>query len=100
MRLDKKEISIIKSTFKEVFQNGDIYLFGSRIDDNKKGGDIDLYLVTKYDFDKELEFRVLLQERLEDQKIDIIFSKDKNRDIEKVALKGIKLWRNCSLIKI
>ena len=91
MRLDKKEISIIKFTFKEVFQNGDIYLFGSRIDDNKKGGDIDLYLVTKYDFNKELEFRVLLQERLEDQKIDIIFSKDKNRDIEKVALKGIKL---------
>jgi len=91
MRLEKNEISIIKSTFKEVFKKGDIYLFGSRIDDNKKGGDIDLYLVTNYDFNKELEFRILLQEKLGEQKIDIVFSKDKNRDIEKVALQGIKL---------
>jgi predicted nucleotidyltransferase len=91
MRLEEKEISIIKSIFKDIFGSGEIYLFGSRIDDNKKGGDIDLYLVTNYDFNKELEFRILLQEKLGEQKIDIVFSKDKNRDIEKVALQGIKL---------
>ena len=91
MRLEKNEIFIIKSTFEKIFVSGDIYLFGSRIDDNKKGGDIDLYLVTNYDFNKELEFRILLQEKLGEQKIDILFSKDKNRDIEKVALQGIKL---------
>jgi len=91
MRLEKNEIFIIKSTFEKIFGSGDIYLFGSRIDDNKKGGDIDLYLITNYDFNKELEFRILLQEKLGEQKIDIVFSKDKNRDIEKVALQGIKL---------
>jgi predicted nucleotidyltransferase len=90
MRLQKWEVEIIKKTFNEIFK-GDIYLFGSRIDDTKKGGDIDLYLVTQYDFLKELKFRTLLQERLGEQKIDIIFSKDKNRDIEKIALQGIKL---------
>ena len=47
MRLSKKYIETIKKYFKEFFQNGEIYLFGSRVDDSKKGGDIDLYLVLK-----------------------------------------------------
>ena len=44
MRLSTYEVDAIKDTFKDIFQNGDIYLFGSRIDDDKKGGDIDLYI--------------------------------------------------------
>ena len=47
MRLSQRYIDVIKSRFKEFFNDGDIYLFGSRVDDNKKGGDIDLYLVLK-----------------------------------------------------
>ena len=44
MRLSQRYIEVIKKYFKEFFQNGEIYLFGSRVDDSKKGGDIDLYL--------------------------------------------------------
>ena len=47
MRLSDKYINTIKKYFFDIFGEGDIYLFGSRVDDTKKGGDIDLYLVIK-----------------------------------------------------
>ncbi len=47
MRLSSKYINVIKKYFHIFFGEGDIYLFGSRVDDDKKGGDIDLYLVVK-----------------------------------------------------
>ena len=36
MRLTKFEIDSIKQTFLDVFKSGNIYLFGSRIDDTQK----------------------------------------------------------------
>ena len=44
MRLKENEIIQIKQSFESVFQTGKFYLFGSRIDETKKGGDIDLFL--------------------------------------------------------
>ena len=93
MRLKKWEIDIIKNSAKEVF--GDeviVKLFGSRIDDNKKGGDIDLYVITKNNsFENQRKFWSLLQIRLGEQKIDIIYNENRNREIEKVANQGIIL---------
>jgi hypothetical protein len=40
MRLTHKEIESIKQVFLEIFGSGKIYLFGSRVDDTLKGGDI------------------------------------------------------------
>jgi len=37
--------------FVEIFGDGKIYLFGSRTDDSKKGGDIDLYLCLTEEFE-------------------------------------------------
>lgn len=95
MRLKLSEQKSIKDTFLKVFQQGDIYLFGSRVDDNQKGGDIDLYIDTKYSddfFEKKIEFLCTLKSLIGEQKIDLILSKDKNRAIEQEALKtGIKL---------
>ncbi|EDM24064.1 nucleotidyltransferase family protein [Caminibacter mediatlanticus] len=94
MRLASWEVREIKDAAKKVF--GDdvkVYLFGSRVDDNKKGGDIDLYVVTKNNsYENEMKFWCELQQRLGEQKIDIIVSKDLSREIEQVALKeGIEL---------
>lgn len=96
MRLTDSERGLIKKAFWEVFQDGKIYLFGSRVDDTKRGGDIDLYLcpARQYDNERELKrkFQILLDEYLGEQKIDVVMAKDTNRLIEKEALRtGIEL---------
>ncbi len=98
MRLLVDEINSIRSTFLHIFKKGDIYLFGSRVDDSKKGGDIDLYLdleenfTTKKIMELKSKFRLGLYELIGEQKIDIVISKDKKRSIEKeILLTGIML---------
>ena len=47
MRLSRKEIETILKVANEIYGKGvKVYLFGSRTDDNKRGGDIDLLLRT------------------------------------------------------
>jgi predicted nucleotidyltransferase len=95
VRLSNKYIEVIKKYFNEFFKDGEIYLFGSRVDDNKKGGDIDLYIVLdehKNLFEKKIKFLSRVKKELGEQKIDIVFNTDNNRLIEKEALRwGIKL---------
>lgn len=95
MRLSIKYQETIKKYFNDIFNEGDVYLFGSRVDDAKKGGDIDLYLVVNEHtnlFVKKLKFLAKLKRELGDQKIDIVFNEDENRLIEKEAKQwGIKL---------
>ena len=95
MRLSERYITVIKKYFKSIFTDGEIYLFGSRVDDSKKGGDIDLYLVVQNHinlFDKKIKFLARIHRELGEQKIDIVFNKDKTRLVEMEALKwGVKL---------
>jgi len=95
MRLTQKQIKSITESFKEVFKSGSIYLFGSRVDDTLKGGDIDLYIDTdEMDnlIEKKISFLVSLKRKIGVQKIDVVISRDKNRPIEQEALnKGIEL---------
>lgn len=95
MRLSNRYIEVIKKYFVEFFQNGEIYLFGSRVDDTKKGGDIDLYLVLQEHtnlFEKKIKFLSRVKRELGEQKIDIVFNTDSTRLIEKEAIQwGIRL---------
>jgi len=90
MRLNKYYQETIKRTFYDIFSFGSIFLFGSRLDDNKKGGDIDLYLEVdeKPSLEKKLKFLAKLKRALGEQKIDIVFNEDSSREIEK----EIKKW--------
>jgi len=95
MRLSQRYIEVIKKQFEQIFHNGEIYLFGSRVDDRKKGGDIDLYFVLKEHsnlFEKKIKFLSRVKRELGEQKIDIVFNIDNGRLIEKEAMQwGIKL---------
>jgi len=44
MRITQEEKEYIIQNFKKYFDTGRLYLFGSRMDDTKKGGDLDLFV--------------------------------------------------------
>ncbi len=94
MRLSTTQtLSIIKN-FNQYFQTGDIYLFGSRVDDSQKGGDIDLFIDTSDNdiLNKKIQLIQAIKNDIGEQKIDIVLSSDKSRAIEQEALtKGVKL---------
>jgi len=93
MRLKQKEIQIINETILNIFKSSKIYLFGSRVDDTKKGGDIDLFVVPQNKdnlFEKKLKTIAKLKNQLH-KPVDIVVHKDYNRLIEQEALKGIKI---------
>jgi predicted nucleotidyltransferase len=85
MRLTPFQRQAIKKHFLDVFREGRIYLFGSRVDDNRKGGDIDLYIQTDVKKDlahKKLDFLVRLKRSIGDQKIDVVFDRGLQRSID------------------
>jgi len=78
MRLTPKQIAVIKQKTALIFgENAQVFLFGSRVDDTKKGGDIDLFIELSEEIEhptaKILYLNGLLQQSLGMQKIDIIF---------------------------
>ncbi|MGC8555356.1 MAG: nucleotidyltransferase domain-containing protein [Candidatus Acidulodesulfobacterium sp.] len=93
MRLSVEESRAIKDTAIKYFgENSKIYLYGSRIDDKKKGGDIDIYIETDKSlsevFDLKINFIVDLKNKLGDQKIDVVIKNlhsDKNMPIYDIA---------------
>ena len=94
MRLSQQYIQVIKKYFEQYF-TGEIYLFGSRTDDSKRGGDIDLYLVVsehKDLFERKIKFLSRVKRELGEQKIDVVFNTDSNRLVEQEAKEwGIRL---------
>ena len=79
MRLNEKEITSIKAVTNSVFgENATVILFGSRTEDGKRGGDIDLLITCNKTiagddlYQLKLKFLVQLKKRIGDQKIDVI----------------------------
>jgi predicted nucleotidyltransferase len=88
MRLSAYEINSIKETVKKADQDALIYLFGSRVDNEKRGGDIDL-LIFSQKLQPEDRFRIkkALWEQIGEQKIDIIIVRDESDPFTRIALK-------------
>ncbi len=80
MRLTNFEIQAINQSAQEIFgANSRVFLFGSRIDDLKKGGDIDLLLLvdeSEYNLAKSKKFQFLdqLMGKIGEQRIDLVIS--------------------------
>lgn len=101
MRLSNTEINIIKQVACEIWgTKTKIYLFGSRTDDSKKGGDIDLFVDLVADYDpktimlQKAEFLSKLDILLGEQKIDLLVSTSYNNQlpiIKTAKTKGVAL---------
>ena len=94
MRLTDSDNKAIKETFFEIFEDGKIYLFGSRVDDTKRGGDIDLYISPSSKTrlaSKKIDFLVALKQKIGEQKIDVVIDRGKNNLIDEIGKKGIEL---------
>ncbi len=93
MRLSDKEKSIILEAIKKLDPDADVYLFGSRTDDLKKGGDIDILILSnRLKFHDKLKIKATAFKKIEEQKIDLVIAKDNSDPFVKLALdKGIKL---------
>ncbi len=86
VRLSEKAIKAIKKcTFRIFGSNSKVYLFGSRTDLDRKGGDIDLLVVTPYKLgnnwsDKKRRLLAEIKVRLGDRKIDLLVYDGENID--------------------
>ncbi|HIE02824.1 MAG: nucleotidyltransferase domain-containing protein [Candidatus Parabeggiatoa sp.] len=77
MRLSQKEVQSIKQTIHIFDPKALIYLFGSRVDDTKKGGDIDLLVLSKkLGFMEKIRIKIKLYELIGEQKIDLIIAEN------------------------
>jgi predicted nucleotidyltransferase len=93
MRITEHEKDVIIEAVKSVDADAKIWLFGSRTDDNKKGGDIDIGVLSiKIDVMEEIEIKQKMYDKIGEQKIDLVVSKDGQEAFFKfVVTKGILL---------
>lgn len=80
MRLSEQQRLAIKSSVNEIFgQDALVWLFGSRVDDYKRGGDIDIFIEAHHgNADEIIRAEIALQTKLQrvlgEQKIDVLLS--------------------------
>lgn len=84
MRISEQEIALIKKLARQIFgKNTKVFLFGSRVDDQKKGGDIDLFITgdqkSNFTVEHKIDFLVELKALIGDQKIDVILDTESTR---------------------
>jgi len=70
-----------------------VYLFGSRVDDSAKGGDIDLLVFSdKITYEDKLAVKKAIFSCLDEQKIDLVVTKDGGEPFVQMVLdQGVQL---------
>lgn len=95
MRLQKQEIQTILQVARNIYgEKVKVYLFGSRLDNTKRGGDIDLLIRTDEEKKGVLaRIRMIAQLKflLGDQKIDIIGDHEESIVAQEALQKGVLL---------
>jgi uncharacterized protein len=98
MRLNRRDIQAIKQVATTIFgESATVRLFGSRTDDQKKGGDIDLLIqcnqpVSRMDlYQLKIQFLVQLKKAIGDQKIDVLIDNGQQNSpiVHDAYMKGI-----------
>ena len=96
MRLKQKLVQSIKNSIYASFGFVDIYLYGSRTDDNKRGGDIDIAIdaeISKKEFRKsKVRFIMEMMKQNLDLKVDLVKYRNTNSLLaEEIKSSAIKL---------
>jgi len=95
MRITEKEKNAIIDAVKSTDPEAIVWLFGSRVDDNKKGGDIDIAIFSKKidkDVAQKMKVRRIICNRIGEQKIDIVTTNSGKEAIFRLAVEeGIQL---------
>jgi len=82
VRLKDREINVIKKVIKSFDKNAKIYIYGSRTDLKKRGGDIDILVISKnIPLERQLKLKAKLIKFLGDRKIDLLVVKNKSETI-------------------
>jgi uncharacterized protein len=75
MRITEQEKNVIIDAVSSADPNAQVWLFGSRVDDSKKGGDIDIAIFSEIidkDVMQRIQVRRFICDRIGEQKIDIV----------------------------
>ena len=93
MRIKEDERRILKVSVRERDPDAKVYLFGSRTDDDAKGGDIDILVLSQcLTFQDKLKIKARIFEFMEDQSIHLVIGRDTADPFVKIALnQGILL---------
>lgn len=95
MRLDERTLKIIKLLEEKYFgQYCEVRIFGSRVNDTKRGGDIDIYVKTDLNDDvleKKASFLAELKMKIGDQKVENTKNPEKSSIYEIARTTGIKI---------
>lgn len=88
MRLSEVEVNTIKSAVHAFDPQARIFLFGSRVNDARYGGDIDLYIKSEHLSQGDAyEIREIIWDGIGEQKIDIVIHPSGDTPFLKIALK-------------
>ena len=88
MRISEAEHRFIKEYWRKNFPRSSVYLFGSRADDQRRGGDIDILVINdeKLSIRDKVGFLGEFMNRFGEQKIDLVsFRYDENLPFKNIA---------------
>lgn len=95
MRLNDRTKKMLLNAIEKSFGKVDVYLFGSRVDDTKRGGDIDLALDISLPKEqmrsKKARFFVELMKKEFDIPVDIVSKQTKDELLQKELQNAIPL---------
>jgi predicted nucleotidyltransferase len=93
MRISTPELKQLKNTILSLKPEAKVYLFGSRVHDDQRGGDIDILILTehKLTFAELSTIRWAFYEKFGEQKLDLVnFCFDDDDPFKTIALREAK----------
>jgi predicted nucleotidyltransferase len=93
MRITGAEKEALIDSVRRTDRDAKVWLFGSRLDDSKKGGDINIAILSsRIHIPERMRIRRDIIDRIGEQKIDIVVSADGNDPFFRLAVEtGIRI---------